>query len=462
MRISELARQAGVWVEDVELLLHRELLPPVASGSFGEHHLNALRLVTEMRSVHRLSLNTIQAILAHEYQYDVSRAERALLAYVEPDPGRAGAGPLTRDQLLESTELPPGTLEALVERQLVPEVGPYGGHHVWLCEAVHQLLESGVSAALLEDILDIAESVGKSEAGLAVQSDSQERMVYLSGVRARRRMVGQLRGRGRFVGQRRRLGLLTLAAGQAGTLASVRFYRPSPLFRVRHGVETIGCSSGDDPFRVGRLALGLGRLDEASRLLEQSLREGIGPYGKVCATLGVVRALQGDASGSRNAIFEALDAEPNHAVVTGYAALSLAISAPSTTSSLQSAAWMEASLSLLSRSRSGIWQDEGEMLEAALARGRLGLVVPHELGHAETSRADLELVLKHTQGKSENSAGQLERQLLRLNALYFLGMDLDDRGLRNEARTLLVEVAWIDPTSEFARQSWLRLQQPQF
>ena len=102
------------------------------------------------------------------------------------------------------------------------------------------------------------------------------------------------------------------------------------------------------------------------------------------------------------------------------------------------------------------------MLEAALARGRLGLVVPHELGHAETSRADLELVLKHTQGKSENSAGQLERQLLRLNALYFLGMDLDDRGLRNDARTLLVEVAWIDPTSEFARQSWLRLQQPQF
>jgi len=166
--------------------------------------------------------------------------------------------------------------------------------------------------------------------------------------------------------------------------------------------------------------------------------------------------------GSRNAVVTALMEQPDHAVVAAYCALSLAISAPSTTSSLQSAAWIELALDLLERSRSGDYSDEGQLLEAALARGRLGLVVPTELDCWTAARDDLNLVLSHTDGSNDGAEEQLERQLLRINALYFLGMDFDDRGDFATAKPLLAEVAWLDPTSEFARQSWLRLQKPRF
>jgi hypothetical protein len=464
MTLSELARSVGVWVEDVELLMERELLPPVIAHSFTTTHVAVLELIIRMRGHHRLSLDTIRAVLVREYNYDVSRAERALLAFVEPDPARAGAGPISRENLQVATGIEVTTFERLVDRGLLPHDGPYAGHHVWLCEALVSLQRDGLAVDTIEALLDISQEVGACEASVQSAGTNHERVVALSAARKRRRLVGDVLGRARYVGQRRRLGWLALAAGRAGTLASVRFYRPSPLFCVRHGADewSFAPSDTDDPYRLGRLALGLGRLKDASLLLEAALRKRLEPSGMVAATLAIVRALQGDQTGSRNAVVTALEKGPEHSVVTAYSALSLAISAPSTTSSLQSAAWMELALELLERSRMGHCADDGERLEGALARGRLGLVVPSELNCGPAARDDLNHVLLQTRDTADQKTGQLERQILRINALYFLGMDRDDRGDFFGAKPLLAEVAWIDPTSEFARQSWLRLQKQRF
>ena len=464
MTLTELARTVGVWVEDVELLQHRGIVPAAGLEGYQQHHIDILSLVSRMRGTHRLSLDTIEAILVREYQYDTTRAEQSLMAFVEPNPRRQGIGPATRQQLLQGASVTQDIVEALVDRGMVPCAGPYSGHHQWLCEAVGALLSASLTWEQVDSLILAAKSAADREAGLVERALHRAPERRLSAVRSCRERVGELLTRARYVGQRRRLGYLALAAGSAGTLASVRFYRPSPLFCARHGIEEWNFSpdTAEDSFRLGRLALGIGRLSEALSLLEHALRHQVGPKAKVCATLAVTRALTGDTVGAKNAALVALEESPEAAVVSVYCALAFAISAPSTTNSLVCAAWMETALSLLERSFAGEWEDEGERLEVALARGRLGLVIPTELGFREQAREDLEWVRERTRAAAEPGTTKVERQLLRINALYFLGMDWDDQGDALRAREMLAEVAWIDPTSEFARQSWLRLQRPRF
>ena len=139
-------------METVQLYAQRGLLPGADDKlGYSEAHLDVVRFIGRIQAEHELPLDTIAAVLAGECHFDLALAERAVTALAEPDPRRAGPGPASLSGLSTRTGASQALVRALVDADLLPAQGPYGGHHVWIVEAAVTLSTMGLDAEQVED-----------------------------------------------------------------------------------------------------------------------------------------------------------------------------------------------------------------------------------------------------------------------------------------------------------------------
>lgn len=114
----------------------------------------------------------------------------------------------------------------------------------------------------------------------------------------------------------------------------------------------------------------------------------------------------------------------------------------------------------MARSRTLAAADKDEAIETHVGLGRLCTVLPAVFGVLDAGIADLTTVLEWTAAPREDEqafAVPGSRELIRVNALFFLGMALADLGRVSESTALLREVIAIDPGSTFAARAYERL-----
>ncbi len=481
MTFAEVAEQAGVWVETVEHFARRGLLP--REGELEPAHVALVRLVVRFQAEHQLSLDTLKAVVADECGHDLARAERALEARVEPDPNQAGPGPVTRARLATDSGVSAETLDTLVRAGVLPDAGPYGGHHVWMTESAAALDSLGIHrdgaakavalalevAALETDALLV--DVGRGAAPRDALRDSRER----------RAAVGRLLTAARSTTTAEQLARVARATAGSKELALVATHVPSPLFVARHRIDVAEAEAkaryeaGDTTAgrELARLLVGLGRFTEALQLLEGLARPPVPDTGlralpmlapePVDAVLyrGLCLSLVGEDGDAIAAVEGAEAREPANPKASAFVAAAHFVAAGRSGDLLDATVHVEAALTALARSRALPARSAVEHAEARLTTGRIALVLPAAFGLAAGGRADLEAVLEATRGTGGDEAGYGvtgARDLVRITALFFLGSHLADHGDPG-APELLREVIALDPMANFARMAWRRLSQ---
>jgi tetratricopeptide (TPR) repeat protein/DNA-binding transcriptional MerR regulator len=482
--LDELARLSGMWVETVQLFYQRGLLPGKDSEKgFGAEHLEVVRFIGRIQADHHLPLDTIFEVLVSQCRFNLSDAERLLMNLVEPDPKRAGPGPANRETLMARTGVPEGLFSALVQEEFIPENGPYGGHHVWIVESVMELLSSGLS---IEHVLrlgrigsDIAETeaiavvgaLGRGTAPADALGDIEERSSAISRLvsAVRRNASEQLLASGASAG----------SESQRLTLESV--HEPSHLFLARHDLEnTLGnlrkqakdllttvredkAVLGDTRPLVayGRLLVSLGRFGEAVATLEEAVKH---PAGRRDAALwcylSLARAMTGAVTEALDAGRQAIEQAPKSSRAFAYYATVCAIVAARAGDLIMATAYIQEAIESAHRSRECDVEGSFQRLESLLARGRLLTVLcESEIGE-EQGRSDLEELLGLSESPNELELGfesRGTRDILRVNAAFFLAMACEEAGEKKRAQQLFSEVIALDPVSAFGKVAYERL-----
>ncbi|MFT7622894.1 MAG: tetratricopeptide (TPR) repeat protein/DNA-binding transcriptional MerR regulator [Myxococcota bacterium] len=474
MTIADLARRAGVWVETVALLEHRAMLPPRPDEHYVAHHLEVVRFITRIQGAHRLSLDSIGQAL-RDAAFDLVRAEEGLAPLLRPDPTIAGPGPASRGGLQQMTLAGDDLLDALAAAELVPASGPYGGHHVWTVQAAQELMATGLSHQQVLSVGEIARDIAATEvdAVMAAVGRGGWAMSTPAHSRERRLAVDRLLSAARFGGSRQQMARLVQASDRGQLLISEPLHVPSRLFMNRYRLDealerraararqTSAAQIGGDNawLEYGRLLTIVGRFEEAAAALQQAVvRPGLADPDTAHATLALALGALGQADAAAKHCALAASASRPH--VHALRAVALTMTAASTSDVLVATARVTQALAALEESRRYPPADASEAVEARLARGRLCTVLPLELELGERGRADLRRVLEDTADSDDESLGLTirgSRDLIRINALYFLGTALDDAGHRDEAVRLLGEVVSLDPVSAYGTRSWQRI-----
>ena len=483
MTLAELARRAGMWVETAQVFVQRGLLP--AEGAYTEEHLAAARFVARMQAEHHLPLDTIAVVLVEECAFDLAAAEGALAALVEPDPTRAGPGPTTRATLLARTGAREATASALTGAGLLPEAGPYGGHHVWMMEATQELLGTGMSLTDVCRMASLGLRIAEAEVDaviLEVGRGATPREA-LDRTRERRLAVGRLVSVARHGATTSLMARLAQASDRGKQLRLESVHVPSRLFMVRHRLDAVlqqqreECEAVLDTIEQGaavldasalrehgRLLLGVGRFEEAARVLEQATAVvPLSTEGTTWCNLGLARAMVGRDEAALAAAERAVELGPGEPRVHVFRAAVLALLAGRAGDLLLAVARVHEALSAMAHSRELDAADAVEGLEAALTRGRICTVMPPGFGVRDQGLADLREVLART-APDAAAPGPVHfdvvgaRDLVRLNASFYLGMALFDDGESEEAAELLREVVALDPVSDYATRAYHRLQ----
>ncbi len=480
MTLAELARRAGVWVETVQLFIQRGVLPAAGQGGkFDQQHLDIVRFVGRMQAEHHLALDTIAPVLVQQCSFDLDRAEEALSALVEPDPTRAGPGPTTRARLLEVTSAPPDLVEGLEAADLLPSQGPYGGHHVWIVEAALELRAAGLDDTHIRQI---------GRLGLEIATTEVDAVVYqvgrgarpaeaLARTRDRRSAVGRLVSVARHGATRQLMAELAKASDRSKQLALESVHVPSRLFMARYRLDAVlqdlqqqveALTTGEvtsldaSPLREhGRLLLGVGRFAESARALRTAVGHPVlAGDGETWATLALSLALAGQDEEALEAAEAAAGMAPSSPRVHVYRAGVLAMLAGRAGDLLLATARVHDALNALEQSRQHPSQSTVEAIEVRLTRGRICTLMPAAFGVQAKGLADLRQVLADTEDAGDEALGfdvPGSRDLVRLNALFYLGLALTDAGRAAEAEPLLREVIALDPVSAYATRAYQRL-----
>lgn len=482
MTLTELARQAGVWQETIQLFAQRGLLEePSEPDAYDEGHLRRVRFVARMQAEHQLRLNEIREVLDANGG-DIEAAEAALCGQAEPDPGRAGPGPSSRAALTKRTGVPTVLLAELTCADLLPEEGPYGGHHVWLVEAAMELLDSGLELETVVEVGKLGLSVAEAEVDAIFGEVGRGKPPgeALSGTEDRRAAIGRLLSVSRHGATAALMASLAKANDESKQLAMESIHVPSRLFLARFGLDLLaeerraGVSAAIDavqqdpgsasdidaePLREqGRLLLALGRFAEAANLLESAMAHpAMAADGAAWCYLALAHAVEGATERSLNAAARAVERSPDSPRVHAFRAAVLALAATRAGDVFLATARVHDCLAAVEASRNGQSNDPLEELEALLTRGRLCTVMPEGFGVREAGLADLNAVLRGTTPDAAATLGLPvpgALELMRINALYYAGMAFVAAGRHEEASPLLREVVSLDPISPFGTRAF--------
>ena len=486
MNLPELARRAGMWVETITLFAQRGLLPaPADPDGYDERHLDIVRFIGRVQQEHHLSLDTIASVLVEECAFDLADSERALVALAEPDPSRAGPGPLTRAALAVRAAAPPELVDELCAAELLPVSGPYSGHHVWILQSTGELLAMGLELTAVVRIGRLALEVARAEVDAAISEVGRraDPADVLADADERRAAVSRLLSASRNAAAAELMERLATAGAGSQKLALDAVHVPSRLFLGRHRIEEtlealrvraqavmdglgadvaeLGAWSDSAALcEYGRILVGVGRFEEAVRVLRQATLHPAHAHDGVAwayygLTLGIL-GRDGAVAASERAVASMPGSPRLHAI---HAAV-LAMEAGRAGDLLMATARIHEALVVIARSRTLTAADKDEAIEALLTRGRLCTVLPSVFGVQEAGIGDLTTVLQWTSAQRDEELGFVvpgSRDLIRVNALFYLGMALADAGREAEAATLLREVIAIDPASTFAARAYERL-----
>ena len=476
MTLAELARQAGVWNETVQVFVQRGLVP--VRKTYGQRDLEIVRFIGRIQAEHQISLDTISTVLVSECAFDLQAAEEVLTALVQPDPTRSGPGPTSPDLLRRRTGASEELFATLVREGLLSSAGPYAGHHVWIVESVLCLMSAGFTLAETLDVaragVDIAaHEVGRltGEVGSGTHLDEA-----FEGMRLCRTGVGRLISVSRHSGTSAMMARLARASDRGQHLATEPVHVPSRLFVVRHRMDTqlaeleeqtrairadVGRASGDEGALLkeyARLLLGMGRFSEAASAF--AILTDHSDYCEDAATW----AYRGLAQGIEQNDFHALSAsaraialESENPLVHILRAVVLAICAGRHADVLIATARIHEAILAIGDSRRYSARDCTDRLESRLTRGRLCTVLPPAFGLREQGIEDLHSVVEDTvparaQYPVFRRSGT--RELIRLNALFHLGVVYHEMGRAEEAQVALSEVISLDPVSRYATRAY--------
>ncbi len=477
MTADELARAAGVWLETLRLFEQRGLLTPPPDGRYDDDHLEIVRFVTRMQAEHRLELDVIGDALS-EAGFSPARAEDSLAVLVQPDPTRAGPGPVSRGALAAQTGVDDALLDQLAAAGLVPAAGPYAGHHVWVVEAAMELVASGLAAERVVQLGGIGMEIAEAEVDAVITHVGRGAAFAdaMDETRERRMAVGRLVSSARHAASRELMARLARAGNSGHTLVMESIHVPSGLFMTRYRMDAAlsDLQTAADAVRYdedgpaalyehGRLLLGVGRFEQAAAELEAAVARMPKDASAAAAwgTLALARAIVGETQKSLNAVDTACEVAPGSPRALAFRAVVLAMAAAAAGDLLLATARVHESLKAVSDSREATTDDPGEALEALLVRGRLCTVMPAAFGLRERGMEELRAVLDATDEGADEAALGLEvpgaRDLVRLNALFYLGLALSEAGDPEAAAPHLSEVVALDPVSAYATRAWQQL-----
>ncbi len=490
LTLLDLAQRAGVWLESVELYRQRGLLPPPdASGRYGERHLRIVRFIMRAQAELQLPLDEIAQVLVEDAHYDVDTTERLLVDRSAPDPAQAAPGPPSRAALVEEIPIAEALVDALVRVEALPSDGPYAGHHAWIAEATVELHGLGFGLDDVLRVVDLGREAAIAEVD-AVITDVGRTSAHGTGATSdtvRRASVGQLLSSARQVAADALVSRLARVSNESHRLAIESLHLPSPRFIVRHrlteslerksrlaapalaalsGPRLVGKSAsselpaGDPLLDYGRLLIGLGRLTEAVRILRvASAHPDFRDHALLNAYLGLALGLtEHEGAVARVALAQTL--APDDALVQALAAATLGVEAGRAPDLLSAMSRVQDALGAVERSRRCTTKTVVEDLETRLTRGRLCTVLPLAFGVREPGLDDLRIVVGATESASDQEIGfdvPGSRELVRINALFFLGMALTDEGPNSEGARVLEQVIGLDPASGFAARAYQRL-----
>lgn len=476
MTLAELARSAGVWVETLQVFLRRGMLPAASDDGFGESHLEVVRWIGRMQAEHQLTLDALSGALV-DADFSTAVAEESLMALVQPDPTRAGPGPASLEALRAKVGASEALLERLIGRDLIPGVGPYGGHHLWIVEAAIELERAGMdpdaTLALGRIGLEIAEA--EVDAVISQVGRGATPAQALVRTRERRAAVGRLVSVARHGATRALMARLANASDGGQRLVVESIHTPSPLFLARYRLDASLATLAEaaqrsrtleeaDPTALlehGRLLLGVGRFEEATAVLAEAAD--LRATEAVCSNLAISLGISGRDDEALAAADRAVALAPDSQRAQVFRAVTYAMAAAAAGDLLVAAARIHEAIEGIARSRSCRSSDPGEALEAAVARGRLCTVMPEAFGLREQGIADLRRVLEDVAEARDGELGLVvpgSRDLVRINAMFYLGMALCDARGQEEAQSLLSEVVALDPVSAYATRAWQTLQHP--
>ena len=475
MTLLELASRAGLWLQTVEHLQSRGILPPAGEdGRYTEQHLARLQFVHRMQAEHGCSLRDIEEVFAETTDLEIAR--HRLVAQVEPDPEHAGPGPSSRAGLRRRVAGQDALVEALIEAEVLPADGPYGGHHIWIVETAAELAAEGVELNAVLQLASLARRVGEVEVDALVGELGRGRAPHdaLESTRARRRALGQL-----LQATRHATGVALVAHLARATDRSRRLIEalhvPSDLFRRRHGIdatiaqqrqrcepwldaeapETEGASANLLLIH-GQLLLGIGELEASERALAAATRCPSLRGDAAWSHLALVRAARGQDQLALDAAARATAASPDRPRSHAFRAVVHAIVGSRAGDLLRAAALVHEAVSSVRTSCELSARDPLENIEARLTRGRLMCLLPSAFGLRSRGMEDLREVLTAADNFKLLRAGG-GRDLVRINALYYLAVALEDAGDPVAAAPLLREVITLDPVSRLGRWAYRRV-----
>lgn len=484
MTLAELARRTGVWVETAQLLLQRGMLPNphrLAGDEFGEEDLRVARFIGRMQAEHQLPLDTIRSVLVADHAFDLALAEQALISLVQPDPTRAGPGPTTRAALMQRTGADAGMVAALEGADLLPGQGPYGGHHAWVAESASDLVSNGMGRDEVLRLGQLGLEIAQTEvdALLGEVGRGATPREALAGTRDRREAVGRLISVARHGGSGELMARLAKASDSSKQLTLERVHVPSRLFMTRHRLEEVLRAQRTDAdalldaeaaldlrpvFMHGRLLLGLGRFAEAVRFLSAAaMHPSLARDANCWGYLGLCHGVVGDDEAAAASVEHAVSLAPDRPLPHALRAVVMAILAGRAGDLLVATARIHDALAAIKASCAVDTEDRLEALEARMSRGRLCTVLPSAFRVRDLGLADLRYVVAQTDALDDAALGFAvagSRDLMRLNALFYLGVALDDAGEHDEADRLLAEVVALDPVSRFGTLAYQRVHRP--
>ncbi|HIN85626.1 MAG TPA: MerR family transcriptional regulator, partial [Myxococcales bacterium] len=334
MTLDELARKSGMWVETVQLFSQRGLLPPEHPEKGFQHiHLEVVRFIGRIQAEHQLPMDILFDVVVNECRFDLDSAERMLLNLVEPDPKRAGPGPANRASMLSRTRVSEALLEALVNEGLIPEDGPYGGHHTWIVESVAELVDSGLTIEHVLRLGRVGQDIADTEADTVVGALGKGVAPgqALAGIGERSAAISRLVSAVRRNASEQLLARVAAAGSESQRLSLESIHEPSHLFLSRHSLEGTleqlrkqakellhivrdkKAVLGDTRPLVayGRLLISLGRSGEAVATLEEAVNHPAGRRdGALWCYLSLARAMTGSVGEAVDAGRKAIKYSP--------------------------------------------------------------------------------------------------------------------------------------------------------
>lgn len=427
MKVSELARRAGVSKETIHFYLREGLLPkPRKAGRnmafYDEAHLERLRLIKRLQKERFLPLGVIKKVLGGERQAEpeLERLVGELYALTVGSETPAGEGRVSRAELARRTGLPPEELDALAaEGLVVPGPGGYALEDVRVAELIAAAQrEAGFEPAFAVKIFALyrrhLERLAREEAQLYSQAilASGRPLEYVEGIRRAREVTNRY-----LLAERARLVRGEIDRYVAEVERVVAGDGEPPLFSASPALAAAGAADRSAREQGG---------DQDLDALEARFRADLAADPR----RGLTRALLGSAlvRKARRALREEGGRHAVRYLTEGLAELAAS----------EAAGPAPTSVALL----------------AQLVRGRVYVAMPRFFGTFERGLADLDAVVRRGTAPGADATAAW----MAANASYFIGVALwREPGRRAEARAAFERAAAIDQDGPLAARAreWL-------